>query len=67
MDNSKMAKANTTMEYDMFKHDKGRSKLSREIDTRKVCKCSEKDCHCNCNSIGDPLTWVDGKVGGRIA
>jgi hypothetical protein len=51
----------------MFKHDKGRNKLSRDIDTRKVCKCSEKDCHCNCNSIGDPLTWVDGKVGGRIA
>jgi len=66
MDNSKMAKCCESMEYDMFKHDKGRAKLSREIDTRKVCKCDKSECHCNCNPVGDPLTW-SGDSGGKIA
>jgi hypothetical protein len=66
MDNSKMAKDNASMTYKPFEHDKGRAKLSRELDLHKTCKCSEKECHCNCNSIGDPLEWTDDKTDSKI-
>ena len=63
MDNSKMAKADTSLNYDMFEHDKGRNKLSRNIETRKVCDCKE-GCHCNCVKVGDPLEWANKNAGG---
>ena len=65
MDNSKMAKANTSLDYDMFKHDKGRNKLSHNLDLRKVCDC-EEGCHCNCVKVGDPLSWSNPCGGGKI-
>ena len=64
MDNSKMAKDNTSLNYDMFEHDKGRNKLSRNIETRKVCDCKETECHCNCVKVGDPLEWANKNAGG---
>ena len=67
MDNSKMAKCCASIEYDMFEHDKGRNKLSRNLELRKVCDCKE-GCHCNCVKVGDPLEWANNKSdGGKIA
>jgi len=59
MDKSKMAKADTTVNYNMFAGDDGRSKMSRCLQDH--CKCG-RECYClpDCGSVSnDPLDIDD--------
>lgn len=63
MDKSKIAKPGTTINYDMFKNDDGRPKVSQPVKSRCCCECGCPGGKCSCGNAmccqkdhtGDPL------------
>lgn len=56
MDKSKLSKPGTRVDYDMFKHDQGRPKVSRKVESKCCCACGCPKGKCKC---GDPMCMKD--------
>jgi hypothetical protein len=58
MDNSKMAKAGTTIKYDPFKEDYGQDQMSRPVKQRCGNCCWDDECKCE-KGLDDVLNPKD--------
>jgi hypothetical protein len=54
VDNSKMAKAGTTIKFDLFKEDYGQDQMSRRVKQHCGNHCYHEDCNCE-ESLDDVL------------
>ena len=63
MDNSKMAKAGTTIKYDLNKERYGMDQMSRRVKQRcgEYCCCEDCDCEKSLEDVLDPPE-EDGKI-----
>ena len=65
MDKSNMAKPGVSHDWDFFKNDKGRPKVSRKVESPNLCEC-EGHCMCRKDHTGDPLSDHNPGGGGKM-